>query len=147
MADAPPFAKSFFAGWGDMDFNGHMRNTAFLDRSADVRMMYFAEHGFPMREFYRLRIGPVVLKDVVEYRKEVGLLEPFEVRLAIAGLSADGGRFVLRNEFCRPDGTNCATVNSTGGWLDLASRKLAAPPPALRQALLALPPTVDFIEL
>ena len=26
------FARPFVAGWGDMDFNGHMRNTAFLDR-------------------------------------------------------------------------------------------------------------------
>jgi acyl-CoA thioester hydrolase len=33
---------------GDMDFNRHMRNTAYLDKSADVRMLFFAEHGFPM---------------------------------------------------------------------------------------------------
>ena len=32
------FEKTFVAGWGDMDFNAHMRNTSFLDRSADVRM-------------------------------------------------------------------------------------------------------------
>src|SRR6266849_9892511 len=37
------FAKVLVAGWGDMDFNAHMRNTAYLDKSADVRMMYFSE--------------------------------------------------------------------------------------------------------
>jgi len=31
------------------------------------------EHGFPMEEFLRLRIGPVVMKDEVEYFREVGL--------------------------------------------------------------------------
>jgi acyl-CoA thioester hydrolase len=36
------FTRSFQIGWGDMDFNAHMRNTAFLDRAADGRMMYFA---------------------------------------------------------------------------------------------------------
>ena len=36
------FQKTLVAGWGDMDFNAHMRNTAYLDTSADVRMMYFA---------------------------------------------------------------------------------------------------------
>ena len=147
MADAAPFVRPFFAGWGDMDFNGHMRNTAFLDRCADARMLFFAEHGFPMREFSRLRIGPVVMRDVIEYRREVGLLEPFEVTLAIAGLSDDGSRFVLRNEVRRADGVACATITSTGGWLDLVARKLVVPPPALREALLALPRTADYTGL
>ena len=47
------FERTAIAGWGDMDFNAHMRNTAFLDKAADVRMMFFAEHGFPMEEFLR----------------------------------------------------------------------------------------------
>ena len=42
------YSKQVLAGWGDMDFNSHMRNTAFLDKAADVRMMFFAENGFPM---------------------------------------------------------------------------------------------------
>ena len=69
------YSKTLLASWADMDFNSHMRNTAFLDKSADVRMMYFAENGFPASEFSRLRLGPVVMKDEVEYRKEVGLLQ------------------------------------------------------------------------
>ncbi|MDQ3231136.1 MAG: thioesterase family protein [Pseudobdellovibrionaceae bacterium] len=54
------FEKTLFAGWGDMDFNSHMRNTAYLDKSADVRMMFFSENNFPMVEFERLKLGPVV---------------------------------------------------------------------------------------
>jgi len=34
------YSKPFIAGWGDMDSNGHMRNTAYLDRAADVRMAW-----------------------------------------------------------------------------------------------------------
>ena len=34
------YEKDFTAGWGDMDFNSHMRNTAYLDKSADIRMMF-----------------------------------------------------------------------------------------------------------
>lgn len=34
------YIKTFHVRWGDMDFNAHMRNTAYLDISADVRMMY-----------------------------------------------------------------------------------------------------------
>lgn len=42
------YERTLMAGWGDMDFNSHMRNTAYLDKSADLRMMYFADRGFPM---------------------------------------------------------------------------------------------------
>ena len=30
------YAKEFLAGWGSMDFNGHLANTAYLDLAADV---------------------------------------------------------------------------------------------------------------
>ena len=141
------FEKRLVAGWGDMDFNSHMRNTAFLDKSADVRMMFFSENGFPMEEFFRRRLGPVVRKDEIEYFKEVRLLEELRVTLAIAGLAPDGSRFLLRNEFWRADGQLAAKVTSAGGWLDLALRKLVAPPEALLSALRSLAQTEDFQEL
>ncbi len=141
------YSKTLFAGWGDMDFNSHMKNTAFLDKSADVRMMFFAENGFPMAEFSRLKIGPVIMKDEVEYQKEVALLQEIIVTLAIAGLSDDGSRFIMRNEILRPDGRLSAKVTSTGGWLDLAARKLVAPSEALLAALRSLPRTADFALL
>jgi acyl-CoA thioester hydrolase len=141
------FEKILFAGWGDMDFNSHMRNTSYLDKSGDVRMLFFAEHGFPMSEFVRLRIGPVVRKDEVEYFREIGLLESFRVTLALAGQSEDGSRFLLRNEFIKEDGRTAARVTSLGGWLDQAARKLAVPPPALLDTMRSLPRTADFQEL
>jgi acyl-CoA thioester hydrolase len=130
-----------------MDFNSHMRNTAFLDKSADVRMMFFSENGFPMGEFLRLRLGPVIMKDEVEYRKEVSLLQEITVTLAIAAHSEDGSRFLLRNEIFRLDGVLCARVTSAGGWLDHTLRKLVAPPEGLHAAMKSLPKTSDFTVL
>ena len=127
-----------------MDFNAHMRNTAYLDKSADLRMMFFAEHGFPMSEFMRLQIGPVIMKDEIEYFKEVRLLEELHVTLALAGMAEDGSRFLLRNEFIRSDGKLAARVSSLGGWLDLAKRKLAPPPPGLLEAMNQMPRTEVF---
>ena len=138
------FIRKLTAGWSDMDFNAHMRNTAYLDKSADVRLMFFAEQGFPAEEFIRLRIGPVVKRDEVDYFKEVNLLEEMSVSLMVAGLSDDGSRFRLRNEFSRADGKLTARVTSTGGWLDLSARKLIAPPDKLLAALRALARTDDF---
>ena len=141
------FEKILFDGWGDMDFNSHMKNTAYLDKSGDVRMLFFAENGFPMAEFSRLRIGPVVMKDEVEYYKEINLLDEIRASLAIAGLSKDGSRFIIRNEFYRPDGKLAAKVTSTGGWMDLNARKLTVPPDGLLKAMRSLPVTNDFMEL
>ena len=138
------FEKRLVAGWGDMDFNSHMRNTAFLDKSADVRMMFFSENGFPVEEFIREQVGPVIMKDEIEYFKEVRLLEELRVTLVIAGLAEDGSRFIIRNEFLRSNERVAAKVTSQGGWLDLTTRKLVAPPAALLAALRSLDRADDF---
>jgi acyl-CoA thioester hydrolase len=139
------FERILFAGWGDMDFNSHMRNTAYLDKSGDVRMMFFAANGFPAEEFARLRIGPVIMRDEVDYFREVNLLEELRVTLALAGLSGDGSRFHLRNEFFRLDGKLAARVSSRGGWLDLDTRKLVSPPEAIIAAIGKFDKTEDFL--
>lgn len=141
------FEHTFFAGWGDMDFNSHMRNTAYLDRSADLRMIFFSAHGFPMREFLRRKMGPVIQKDEVEYFREVHLLEEIRATLALAGISEDGSRFLIENQFFRADGKRAARVVSAGGWLDLEARKLVPAPPELLEAMNAMPKTADFQAL
>jgi len=139
------FEKRLVAGWGDMDFNSHMRNTAFLDKSADLRMMFFAANGFSMDEFIQLKLGPVITKDELEYYKEVRLLEEFRVTLSVRGLAEDGSRFLMRNEFWSVPGDQLvARVTSAGGWLDLKTRRLVVPPEALVAALRLLPRTDDF---
>jgi acyl-CoA thioester hydrolase len=137
------FKKTLFAGWGDMDFNSHMRNTAYLDKAVDVRMLYFASCGFSMSEFMRLRIGPVVMKDEVEYFREFKLLDEMSVTFSLAGLSEDASRMMLRNDFYRGEEL-AARVTSTGGWLDLAARKLVTPPEELATALRNLGNSDDF---
>jgi acyl-CoA thioester hydrolase len=130
-----------------MDFNGHMANTAYLDLAADVRMAFFAEHGFPPREFQRLAIGPVMKKDELEYFREVGLHDTVTVTYAALAMSADGARFVVENEIWSAAGERAATVRSTGGWLDLRARKLVVPPPALFAAFAEVPRAPGFVEL
>jgi acyl-CoA thioester hydrolase len=141
------FRKDLWARWGDMDFNGHMRNTAYLDACGDVRMMYFVSRGFSMREFDRLKVGPVIFRDELSYFKEIRLLEPIVVTLSAAALSPDGSRFRLRNEFFREDGALAAAVVSSGGWLDIAVRKLVVPPAELNMVMQELGRSEDFETL
>lgn len=141
------YAKEFFAGWGAMDLNGHMANTAYLDLAADVRMAFFAEHGFPPSELRRIAVGPVMKKDELEYFREVGLHESVTVTYAVLAMSADGSRFVVENEFWTARGEKAAIVRSTGAWLDLRARKLVPPPPELFAAFVQAPRAPGFVEL
>jgi acyl-CoA thioester hydrolase len=139
-----PFSRILHARWGDMDFNGHMRNTAYLDAAADVRMMYFASEGFPLAELQRRRMGPVILHDELDYFRELHLLEPVRVTLAAAGASEDLSHFLLVNEFFRGGDELAARVTSRGGWLDLRTRRFAPPPADLAVAVRRMPRSDAF---
>jgi acyl-CoA thioester hydrolase len=148
IAPAPDrYVRQFLAGWRTMDFNGHLANTAYLDLAADVRMAFFAEHGFPPTEFKRLAIGPVVRKDELEYFREINLHETVTVTHAALAMSPDAARFALENEIFNAAGERAAVVRSTGGWLDLAARKLVVPPPALVHAMRLVPRAAGFVDL
>ena len=138
------FSISTVAGWGDMDANAHMANVAYLNKCVDSRMSFFTQNGFPATEFAKRKIGPVVRRDEIEYFREVALLEPITVTLALGGCAPDGTRFRLVNEVVRADGKVAARVRTEGGWLDLATRKLIAPPPELMSALQVLSRSDDF---
>ena len=141
------YSKEFIAGWGTMDFNSHMANTAYLNLAADVRLAFFADHGFPPSEFRRLAIGPVIRKEELEYFHEVGLHETVTVTYVALAMSADGARFIVENGIWLSSGERAATVRSTGGWLDLRARKLVAPPAELLAAFMQVPRSPDFAEL
>ena len=141
------YEKNFMAGWGDVDFNAHMKNTAYLDRSGDVRLLFFAEHGLPISEFLRLRMGPVVMKDEVEYFKEINMLEEYTVNVINGGLAPDGSRFIVHNEFYKAGNKLAARVTSHGGWLDLTQRKLIPAPEKLLADLNTLPKSENYVEL
>jgi acyl-CoA thioester hydrolase len=130
-----------------MDFNAHVRNTAFLEMSGDVRMMYFQANGFSAAEFARLGLGPVIMEDTLQYRREFHLLEPIRVTLATLGATADGKRFRIRNRFYKVDGELAATVTSAGGWLDLNARKFVVPPDAVKAAMDAMPRDDEYAPL
>ena len=142
-----PFTREFHVRWGDLDFNGHMKNTAYLDTAADVRLMYFDSRGFSLREFERLRIGPVIQQEELQYFRELRMLQVFTVTLAAAGLSEDGSRFRLRNEFFGEGGRLAARVFSAGGWLDQSARRLTRPPEGIAEAMRDLVRDENFVVL
>jgi acyl-CoA thioester hydrolase len=144
---SPERPERFVVGWGDLDGNNHMGNTAILDRAADTRFRYFALHGFPGHRFAEERIGPVIARDELVYRKELRLLDEFTVDLKTVGLSSDGVRFALQNTFRNDRLEVTAVVTSEGVWFDLDQRKPRSPPPELDAVQRGMPRADQFREI
>jgi acyl-CoA thioester hydrolase len=137
----------YVVGWGDLDGNNHFSNTAILNRAADARLAYFAEHGFTGARFSSESLGPVMVRDLLEYRKELRLLEAYTVDLQLDGLSMDGVRIALRNVFRNEANDITSTVTSEGVWFDLTTRKPRVPPADLDAIQRAIPRAESFREL
>lgn len=52
-------------------------------------MMYFSENGFSIQEFMRLRLGPVIIRDELDYYREVSLSRATVELAALAAASID----------------------------------------------------------
>lgn len=138
------FERTLSVSWMHLDGNGHMANTSYIAMVIDVRFMYYVTQGFTPADFARLRVGPVVRRDEVDYYRELRLFDKVRITHVLAGLAEDASRFRIRNEMYREDGQLAARVTSLAGWLDLDARKLIVPPEPIVRALRALERTDDF---
>jgi acyl-CoA thioester hydrolase len=141
------FEKQFEAGWRDVDMNGHVANTAYLEYAVDVRVAFFDSSGFPPQNFLKEGFGPVIKSDHVEYFREVMMLEKMTITIENGGFATDGSRFRVVNSVYKDDRVLAARVVSIGGWLSFNERKLIEPPDIIKDAWLQLPRTGDFEEL
>ncbi len=130
-----PTHQQFTIHWRDLDANGHMRNTAYLEYATQARFAFFAAHGFPLREFRRLSLGPITLRDEITYVREVRMLETIESRLHAASWSDDGSRFRLVNDIVNHAADRVARVVADLAWMSTATRAITAPPEELFQVV------------
>jgi acyl-CoA thioester hydrolase len=137
----------FLAGWADMDWNKHMANTAYLNKVVDARMLAFKDMGFSVERFLEMRIGFVVMKDEIDYRREVHWMDEITITFQVAGLATDYSRFKVKNEIFRADSELCARVTTIGGFMNLDTRKLVAPPDEVIAAYQLIPKSEDYVEL
>lgn len=138
------YSRDYQVEWQEIDFNGHMRNTAYFERAGHLRVCFLSEHGFSAERFAQLRIGPVVFRDQIQYFKESKLMDSYTVDLQVLSLTEDGRRFSMVNRFFSESGELLAHIQSDGAWLDLEARKTCVPPQELTDAMCAMPRAEDF---
>jgi acyl-CoA thioester hydrolase len=143
---AGDFEARLLAGWGDVDALGHMANTAYLNKAADVRMEFLASHGYTLHELMRLGVVPIARRDEVDYFREFHFHDELRVNFLLGGISDDGSRTLWVNEFYRADAL-AARITTTIVFLDLRDRKLVSAPDRLVGILKTLPRLDPFVEL
>jgi acyl-CoA thioester hydrolase len=141
-----PYQQSFEVRWADLDPNGHMRHTSYMDCAAQARVGLLNDYGFTLERFRALGIGPVLFREEAQYLREVRANERIRVTAEIAGLSPNRRHWRIRHRIFKLDGELACVVTVQGAWLDLAARKIAVPPAELAQAMEQAPRTEDYAE-
>lgn len=141
------YSRTYEVRWSEVDANGHVRHSVYSELGAEVRIAWLKDGGFPWKRFEELGLGPVLLREELEYRREIGLGERVIMDVQAVGLSPDAARWRLRHDLVKEDGALAGRVTVLGGWLDLATRRLVVPPGSLAELMRAAARTPEFEEL
>lgn len=143
----PAHEERFVVRWSDLDANRHLRNTVFSEYATHTRFRMLEAGGFSQADFEEGRIGPVMFREEIRYRREVHFGDEVTVNVLIDGLSRDGSHWRVRQEVRRANGKEAAIITIDGAWIHLDTRKMVAPPPRLADLLRGLPRSSGFEEL
>lgn len=119
--------SSFKVRWDEVDLNGHLRHTGYGAFCAEARVNLFEELGIPLNRESISKAAPVLLKEELEYRREVMLGEVITVSTKIAEATEDLKRWSINHEVFKADGELAAKVSVRGTWICLETRKVVSP--------------------
>ena len=138
------YSRTYEIRWSDLDANNHVNYAAYIDAAGDLRYRFFTEHGFPPERFEQLGIGPTYTAIHVQLLREVRMGETVTITFALAGLSAQGGRWKVHHDVIKSNGKKAVRIDLEGVVLNLATRRATLPTPELIQIFNLIPRTSDF---
>ena len=141
------FSKAFSVKWADLDINGHLRYSVYLDYAVDTQFRLLENHGYTPKKLMDMGFGPVILRMETRYYHEVTSDETVTDSIKLAGLSPDGARWLTRHDIVKPNGNKAATMKLEGVWLNLNTRQAIAPPPDVLDIFNSMLRTENFETL
>ena len=138
------FQVEFLTKWSDFDPNRHMRHTAYNDYAAEARVRYFLHAGFPITDFAKDNLGPILFTENTSFKKEIHSGENITVNMKLLGLSENKSRWKFRHEVFNQEGKIAAIIEVYGAWIHLEKRKLSVPPEKYNALFEGLEKTEDF---
>jgi len=141
------YSGSYEIRWSDLDANAHVNYAAYIDAAGDLRYRFFIEHGFPPERFAQLGIGPVYTSLQARFLREVRMGETITITYYLSGLSPRGAVWRVHHDILKSNRKKAVSIDLEGTILNLASRKLVAPAPALLEIFNLIPRASDFTIL
>ena len=132
--------------WSQLDPNQHMRHSAYADFGAQARLTMLESLGLKPTELFAYNIGPILFREELFYRREIGINDSVKVTCELIKSRADGSRWSIRHEIFRGDGVKAATIIADGAWIDTVKRKLAVLPAELSELFMKTPKSADYVE-
>lgn len=133
--------------WSQLDPNMHLRHSAYADLCAQARSNMLKELGLSLKEFAQYKIGPILFREELIYKREIGIDEKVQVKIVLTKFNRSNARFSFRHEIIKENDVLAAVVNVDGAWLDLQNRKLTDIPADWYAFLDKAPKADDYLEV
>jgi acyl-CoA thioester hydrolase len=138
------YSMPYEVRWTDIDANRHVRYSAYIDATAELRYRFFAQHNLPSEAFENLGMGPVYTSLTANFFREVRLGETLTITYLLTGLSPLGFRWKVQHDFLKANGKKAVTVFLEGTILNLTTREPCAPTPEIMAVFQQIPRSADF---
>ena len=131
--------------WADIDQNRHLRHSVYYDYGATVRIACFSLQGLTTAKLEELGIGPIAFREEAVFRRELKFEDQITINLEVVKATKDFGRWTIRHQILKADGTLAATITLDGAWIDLHKRKLAIPDDFAQKIFNDFPKAKEFV--
>ncbi len=138
------YIKSFEIRWNDLDANGHLGNSSYVEYMSHTRMSFFTEQGFGMDFMHSHSLGPIVLDEHIFYFKEFLHTDTVYVTLEVSGIT-DNSQFVsITHNFYNKEGDHMAHAEMLFSFINLNTRRLGRVPEEAIKKINSFPKSEDF---
>lgn len=138
------YIKKIEIRWADMDPNFHVLHSKYYDFGAHCRTCFITEHGITIPLLQQLHIGPILLREECQFKKEIKFGDAVTINLTLVKIAKNQIRWTMHHEIRKNDNVLAALITVDGAWLDTRLRKLAVPPDIFRETFDKMPKAPDF---
>jgi acyl-CoA thioester hydrolase len=139
---AEPFTVRVRVRGYELDVNGHLNQSVYLQYAEHARWELIGAAGISMEKLFEAGVGPVVLETTIRYRRE--LRDGDEVGVSCAFGWGSGKTFRVSQDIRLTNGVLAADVRSVGGLMSLGERRLVADPAGRLRELATAPELLDL---